>query len=695
MNLRSLNNLVAGIGTNAPAAAGFFRQIRRDGVLSPRPMTSIASTRAKFLTTFLGLALLPIFAAEVLAQTNYYNPNGTEYAVVGALPGDQIFPDAAVSTTGGFVVWQDNITDGDGWGISARQLNSTLSGNFGTFRVNSNGAGNQENPRVALLKNGGAVFVWQGGSEGFQHIYARFLNASNTFTTTSDVMVNATTNYFQIAPEVCVLNNSNVVVVWSSYDEAASNSMQDVYGQILSPSGVKIGGEFLINQFTTFNQRSPAVAALPNGGFITTWVSEQERILAASLGTNTTYASASSLVTPSVDIYARVYNASGTATGGEFIVNTDSNPCANPVVAVATDGSCLVAWCARDMVNLNNSLDIHGRTFTSGGTGGNVFTINAHLYGDQYLPRIASLGLDYLVSWTSMGQDGSREGVYAQFVHEDGSFTGGEFRVNTTTLSQQKEQTVASDGANQFLVVWTSFTGLPNGFDLYAQRYINASATLQAMPAPYVWAPFVLSNNVYQPQLVVTWAPLLGLAVSNYEIYVNGATTPTALVTSNEWIMTAAYGLSVSSTQSFQLDYVTADGRRSPISPSASGHTWEGYSWYGIPFEWMVQNYGGNVGAWPLATSKPSGSKLTLLQIYLSGGIPSDPTTWLTQSLVRTSQGLFLSWNTQAGATYQVQSTTNFSTWNNVGSPRFAAGTSDAIYVGGSPVGYYQVLLMR
>jgi hypothetical protein len=30
-----------------------------------------------------------------------------------------------------------------------------------------------------------------------------------------------------------------------------------------------------------------------------------------------------------------------------FIVNTDANPCANPAVAAAADGSFMVAWDAR------------------------------------------------------------------------------------------------------------------------------------------------------------------------------------------------------------------------------------------------------------------------------------------------------------------------------------------------------------
>ena len=236
-------------------------------------MTSIASTRAKFLTACLGLALFSLFTARVSAQTNYYNANGTEYAVIGALPGDQVFPDVALSTTGGFVVWQDNITDGDGWGISARRLDGTLSGTLSTFRVNQQGIGDQVRPRVAMLKNGGAAFVWQGGPAGNQHIYARFVNASNTFLTVNDQLVNTYTTSTQFDPAIATLANSNVVVVYGSYNQAGSNSMQDVYGQILSPTGQPVGTEFQVNQFTSFNQRAPAVAALTNGGFVVAWVS--------------------------------------------------------------------------------------------------------------------------------------------------------------------------------------------------------------------------------------------------------------------------------------------------------------------------------------------------------------------------------------------------------------------------------------
>ncbi len=701
MNLQSWkNNQEAGAGNCARSGLIFGQSGGRE-LYSLRCSMKSLPARIRTLTVCLCWAMAAMLVSGVSAQTNYYNTNGTQYAIVGSQFSDQVFPDVAIGTNGGFVVWQDTVTDGDNWGISARRLDATLSGTLGTFRVNVTGAGSQENSRVAMLKNGGAAFVWEGGRVGYQHIFARFLTSTNTFTTTNDITVSTYTNNFQVSPALAVLNNSNVVVVWAGYKEAGSNTMQDVYGQIMSPAGAKIGAKFLVNQFTNFNQRTPAVTALANGGFLVAWVSEQQRQQAATVGTNSALVKSASQLNPSVDIYARLFNASGTATTNEFLVNPDLNACANPAVAAATDGSFLIAWTSRDMTNANNSLDVRGRTFTSSGVGGTAFYLNAHRYGDQYVPRVSALGVDYLVTWTSLAQDGSYEGVYGQFVRNDGGFVRDEFRVNTTTLGQQMHPAVAADGANQFLVVWSGFTGYPNTFDLFAQRYINAEAVLQPMSAPYVWAPFVIVTNKYQPQLVVSWAPVMGLSVSNYEVYVNGASTPSGIVTSNQWIMTAAHGLTTNTTKYFQVAYVTSSGRRSPLSATNSGTTWKGLNWYGIPYEWMAAYFGGYYNGsytttyWPLPGTKMSAGGPTLTQVFTSGGNPLDASTWLQTVLTRTPQGIFLGWNTQPGATYQVQTTTNLSGWSNFGTPRFAAGTSDSIYIGGGSVGYYRVVLLR
>ncbi len=644
----------------------------------------------------LGVAVCLGAPALVSAQTNYYTANGGEYSVIGSLPGDQVFPAAAVAPSGGFLVWQDNLTDGSGWGVSARRLDSTLSGTLSPFRVNRQGTNDQENPQVSLLKNGGAVFVWQGGLKGYQHIFARFLTPTNTFLTTTDLVVSLSSNDFQINPVVATLNNSNVVVAWSSYNQASSNSLQDVYARILSPAGASVVNEFRINQFTNYNQRTPVLAALKNGQFVAVWVSEQQRVGSPSLGSNTTYAAAGAVVTPSVDVYARLFASNGVAAGNEFLVNTGSNPCANPAVAALADGSFMVVWSARDMAEPNNGMDIFTRTFSSAGLGGAVARVNTHVTGDQYAPRLSAIGGDCQVVWTSLGQDGSREGVFGQFVHQGSVRVGDEFCVNDTTISQQLQPVAASDGVSQFVVAWTSFAGSPNNFDLMAQRFLNVTSALQPMAAPFVFAPFTLgTNGLYQPQLQVSWPSLLGIPVSSYEVYVDGAATPVAITSSNSWTMTAVNGLTASSTHSFRVDYVTTDGRAAALSPSASGTTWSGLNWGGIPFEWMSQYYGADISLWPVAGADSDGDGASTAQEFLSGTVPTNGASALKVRLSNTAQGLYLNWPTVSGQKYQVQLSTDFKTWSNLGSARFAAGSFDSIYVGGGTVGYYRVVLLR
>jgi hypothetical protein len=612
--------------------------------------------------------------AVVLGQTNNYFTNGIEYAIAGSLPGDQVNPQLGLGVSGGYLVWEDNFTDGDGLGISALQLDSGFSGVLSPFRVNSVGAGDQEHARVSLLNGGGAAFVWQGGQQGFQHIYARFLSASRTWVG-NDVRVNTFTNNMQINPAVATLSGGNVLVAWGSFNQLSSSSLQDVYAQLLTPTGQKVGGEFLVNQFTSFNQRSPAVAALAGGGFVVVWVSEQERFTDAA-------------GTPSVDIYGRLYAASGAPVGGEFLVNEGTNICASPSVAAASDGGFMVAWSEKDGLNQANSWDVFARPFSGTGAGGTTRRVNTFTFGDQYAPKITATGTDYLMVWTSLGQDGSQEGVYGQFLHGDGSLWGTELQVNTTVINGQIHPCVASDGGARFLAVWSSYVGGRNSFDLYAQRYAPYMPPLQPMNAPLVYVPFVVSNRVYQPQVVVFWQYQAGLPVDHYEVYVNGGGAAAASVTTNVWVMTTT----ANTTNSFQILYVTTDGRRSPLSPPASGATWTGLSYYGIPVEWMDEYWG---DAWPPATVPLAPGGPTPLQVFLSGGDPLDPSTWLRTAIARAAQGFFLEWNPQPGHTYQVQSSSDLRAWANVGLARFAAGNVDSIYLGGNTRGYYRILCLH
>ncbi len=649
-------------------------------------MSSVLSAwkRFAFSVLFTGVA------TAVLAE-NTYSPQGGEYPIAGNLPGDQVFPQLAFNSSGGYLVWQDNVTDGDGFGISARRINNNLSGSFGVFRVNEQAAGDQENARVALLKDGGAVFVWQGGPSGFQHIYARFLKGDGTFAT-GDRLVNTYTNNHQIDPTVCVLTGGNVLLAWSSYGQ--DGSLYGVYAQLFSPTGDKIGSEFQANQSTTLSQRSSSAAALPDGGFTLVWVGERQ--------TTAPISQAEFIVVTNpvprypADIFGRLFSATGTPRGDEFRVSSDNDPCANPVMAVSESGGMTVAWSQKGSMVNTNSWDIFARSFDSNSHPVSAAVqVNSYSYGDQFAPHIAAIGSDYMVVWTSLAQDGSREGVYGRALSSAGNPVGDEIRVNTTTVSQQMHPAVGSDGISRFLVVWTSFVGGNTSFDLFAQRYA-ASQSLPVPTAPFVSAPFVVdTSGAYQPQLQASWPAVEGLQVANYEIYVDGSASPAATTADNVWTLS---GIAASSTHSFRMSYVTIDGRHSPLSPQTSGTTWSGASYGGIPFEWMTANFGPDVLAWPKPADDSDGDGTSNLQEFLAGTAPRDPNSVMRVQLVSTSQGTRLSWSSQPGFIYQVQISTDLSlgSWTNFGGSRFAVGTNDSILAGGvGAAAYYRVVRLR
>jgi len=315
------------------------------------------------------------------------------------------------------------------------------------------------------LNNGGAAFVWQGGRQGFQHVYGRFLSASNNWAT-GDIQVNSSTNRYQTSPQVVTLLNGSVVVVYVSVNQAGAGSMMDVYLQMLTANGNKVGGEILVNQYTLANQRTPAIAALPDGKFVVAWVSEQERLTDENNGV------------PSVDVYARVFDANGSPVGNEFRVNTTDKICAAPDVTSTPDGGFMATWMEKDLAVRNNGWDIFARRFTSAGVGGDVTRVNTQLYGDQYSPKVRRSGSTYLDIWTSRGQDGSQEGVFGRYLNDDATVSGNEFQVNTKAFGSQMHQALGSDGAGRLLATWTSFGLGAAGYDLYGQLYADPAFAL-------------------------------------------------------------------------------------------------------------------------------------------------------------------------------------------------------------------------
>ncbi len=395
-----------------------------------------------------------------------FNPLGGESAISGPLPGDQTAPSLAISPAGGWVVWQDPFIDGKGFGIGARKLDENLNPVGAALRVNKTIVGDQEKPHVTLLGNGGAAVVFQGGKQGFQNIYARFLNADGSFTTAQDILINppegksanrVTINATMIRNNharfravriketfkrhlertggavAATLSDGTVIVAYTSGRKVSAttqvltekvkwrgqrgitntvlttvpiemDSMQDIYFQRFTATGEKIGGEILANQFRAFNQRNPAIASRADGTFVLAWASELQRS-----------------------------GADYDAVAQSFIIRgSDTNKA------------------------LLRQIDIVGRVFSNNGTPvGDEFVVNTAGLPCSSPSVAASAGGGYTITWTQ--KDSVRENsldIYARAYSPSGNAVTEGFLVNNRTYGDQFTPQIAAAPGGQ-LVVWT------------------------------------------------------------------------------------------------------------------------------------------------------------------------------------------------------------------------------------------------
>jgi hypothetical protein len=177
-------------------------------------------------------------------------------------------------------------------------------------------------------------------------------------------------------------------------------------------------------------------------------------------------------------IFGQRYNSQGLAVGGEFRINTYSpSDQTYPDVAMDANGDFIVTWTSSG--EDGSGWGVYAQRYNAAGAAvGGEFRVNTTTKGDQTYPSVAmdSVG-DAIIVWQSQNQDGSGWGIYGQLYNASGVVVGGEFRINTTTSGDQTSPGVAMDSAGDFTVVWVCMTQ-GSGPTVDAQRYNSQGATL-------------------------------------------------------------------------------------------------------------------------------------------------------------------------------------------------------------------------
>ena len=402
-------------------------------------------------------ALLVLISLVIIcapAQSQPLTAVGSEFQVNDVTNLGQFDSRVTYDAVGGFVVvWASGSSGGDDTGsysIQMRRHDSSGAPIGAQFQVNDFTTGYQSLPDIA---EGGALgdffVVWRSNDDSVdtdgRSIKARRFTSDGQ-ALGGEFLVNNYTTGQQSAPRVAVDGTGQAVAVWSSEGSLGNDSDRDsIQARLYSENGNAVGDAFQVNTYTTSAQSSPAIDSTVAGDFVVAWTST------GSPGDDSDDQS----------IQARLFFSDGSPNGDQFQVNTFTTFRQQQVaVAMHDDGQFLVAWSSSQSIDDNDN-SIQARRFDSSGAPiGDQFRVNAYTTSFQRAPAVTTApGGGFLVVWDS-GQsvnDNNLTSVQAQLFDDTGLPLGDQQQVNTFTQSFQFDGGVAWDGEDGFVVAWTSY----------------------------------------------------------------------------------------------------------------------------------------------------------------------------------------------------------------------------------------------
>jgi hypothetical protein len=374
--------------------------------------------------------------------------------------------------------------------------------------------GNGAPEAIAMEPDGDYVVTWEGDdAPDSGGVFARRYAANGT-PLTPILQANTEVAGLQFVPAVAVDDVGNFVVAWESRDQDGDGA--GIYAQRFSPSGQRLGDEFLVNTTASLEQRWPKVAVDSDGDFLVTWtggyqstvgydvyaqrytaagepVGTEARLNADAAGDQMFSAVAmdadgdfvatwvnSSPATVGYDIYAQRFDRAGQELGPAFRVNTTTAATqVNPSVALDDAGGFVIAWSGNFNANYNGT--IRAQAFSAAGAprGPEILVSAAGVLTARNPSVAVTPGGAFVVSWTDgiyQGNDWIGTRVLVREFSADG--VGSDAFV-VASGQGHGHPAVATDGNGRYTVVWTTYDPSLNG-TVYGRRFAPVGGTAVA-----------------------------------------------------------------------------------------------------------------------------------------------------------------------------------------------------------------------
>lgn len=260
----------------------------------------------------------------------------------------------------------------------------------------------------------------------------------------NDIQVHQRTAGYQWAPSVAAAADGSFVVVWREGGDSRTSSY--VMARLFDAAGRPRGGEIRVARVVAGLFGGFSVDMAPDGRFIVVWQGGQEDPTLA---------------------FGRRYAADGTPLGSRFRLSR-IGALESPDVAMAADGSSVVAWSQPVERDGEPDLDIYIRRFRADGrpSGPETVVVSGEL--EENFPQIElQPGGGLVIAWEIWGGEGSFSDIRAQLFTAAGAPDSEELVVSDGPFPEASQfgpsLAVATDGS--FAITWTDRAGDPGPYD--------------------------------------------------------------------------------------------------------------------------------------------------------------------------------------------------------------------------------------
>ncbi|WP_441276863.1 T1SS-143 repeat domain-containing protein [Tardiphaga sp. 172_B4_N1_3] len=383
-------------------------------------------------------------------------PTGNEFRVNTTTANDQSEPSVAALSNGGFVVTWRSETSSTSYNIVQQRYGADKNPFGGEVIVQTVTGVNAPYtaPEVVGLANGGYVVMYDKPYVGE---YVRIYDSAGVGG--SEIKVNTSNLNINGNGSITALSGGGFVVTWDNYTYQIDGT-SDVFGQIYTSNGTKVGGEFRVNSNTASYQFSSSVGALSDGGFVVAWNSGSGAFT----------------------VQAQRYDAAGVKIGGEFQVAAQTTGIGGsqdtPSVVGLKGGGFLVVWSSQT----DWEADIKGQLYDANGSAvGNKFVINTTVIGSQLVPDTVALADGgFVVTWSSINNGISN--IYGQRYTASGVKAGSEFLIDQTTSDYDTGHAgnlITQLSSGELVTVWTQSPSANTDGEVHA-RVITLPAGILA-----------------------------------------------------------------------------------------------------------------------------------------------------------------------------------------------------------------------